>query len=736
MNRVRLTAGIKLAAFFVCVFVMANSALATNESVHGLSTRTLSLFELGLKDEVSLNSRNFEQHFYFPVPQEVELTDATIEVHGIYLHPFAGTAAVTLMVNGTPVLSRPLQDAQGGAVVKFPDLGSYTLSNQQSGEKGNEINISLPLPKSQNKQGFIDVGVVLSSQIDATRCIDERGRGNEFMIDPKSTRLSYSFEGNSIKSIRSLLTALPRHPVILLPSRNLTALRYGTALKLSQSLLGMGLQPEFATIPQVGDIVATSLVAKVVKNLNIQVDGAMGDAIAQEQPYKITQLAEASVWLKLRMLSTDGFAHVIVDSTQTRQALLAVFQGEGAEKWLPEASLDKANLRVAMLAGQPVLALDGLNMERGAELINTTWRNIAGTPELALATAQHMPDKDSPQPHIHFARNFPVQSVAERAEWVVPVSLSALPQGKWPDSFDLNLMAAPSGDGIAPVVSVFMNDNLLTAVAMRTDGEITRVRAHIPLYALRANNQLRVEVRRRVLSAHCSGVAQGYPVQLLPSSYLNLRDAPLANEFFMLSTEFGRDSELVIPASYLSNAVNTLPTVSSVLRGLSMGETDFKLVTDAGKNFKPSHSFVAFETAADSDTQLVVTESGRLVVRNVHDHTVFDSVGLGNLAVLQVIQSAGHHGAIISTLNGVLPALKSPLELSAGNLAIADASGVRLAINLDDSESDWLLDEQNRGVLTYMQRYRIWFIVLGVVLLMVGIVFGLRWHYRKRQLQA
>lgn len=84
-------------------------------------------------------------------------------------------------------------------------------------------------------------------------------------------------------------------------------------------------------------------------------------------------------------------------------------------------------------------------------------------------------------------------------------------------------------------------------------------------------------------------------------------------------------------------------------------------------------------------------------------------------------------------MNGALPALRNPLELSAGNLAIADAGGTRLAFNLDDPQNDWQLDEQNRGVRTFMQRYRSWFILLGVLLLPVLAVFGLRWYFRNRQ---
>lgn len=744
MSGIRPVAGFGCVAIFLCALLTPEGAWGSIPS-GGPVTRVLTLADMGMSEQVSLNNRNFEQHFYFPVPQGVVLKDAHIEIHGAYLHPFTGAAALTLLANGTPVFTRRLPGSDGGFSLKLVDLNGVALSRSHSDKHEGAIDISLPLHKLRAQGGFLDLGVVLSSQIDATRCIDERGRGNELSIDPKATRLVYSFEGDSVQDVRSLLTTLPRHPVILLPHRKLSAVQYGAALRLSQALANMGLEPEFTAVPQVGDVVDTALLADAAEDASMRIPGAMADAIAQRKPYKIARPAEAAVWLALRMMSPDGLAQAVIDPAQTRQALLGALQGgiptkrpwrklrlDDADSWLPKAGLDRANMRVTMLAGQPVLALEGDDMGRGADLLASTWRGIAGSRELELSTA----DRDSSMTHIHFAANLPVQNVSEQAEWVVPIRLSSLPQGKLPDSFELNLMAAPSGDGPSPVVSVFMNDNLLTASSLRTDGEITRMQAHIPLYALRANNLLRVEIRRRVSGGHCSGIAQGFPVQLLPSSYLNLRGAQAAKQFFMLGAAFGRDSEIAIPARYLQDAANTLRAVSSVLRGLSFDETDFKLVIDAIPGFKPLHAFVAFESAPDSDTQRVVAGHGRLVVRNKRNHAVFDSAGLGGLAVLQLIWSGHQHGVSVITVDGALPALRKPLELSAGDLAIADSEKVRLEINLGDPENDWQLDEQNRGVLNFMQRYRTWLIVLGLMLLPIVSVLGLRWYFRNRRIKG
>jgi hypothetical protein len=722
------TARLACAALLLCGLPPSAYALPGGSVV-----RVLTLRDLGLEQQVTLNDRNFEQHFYFPVAEGVPLQDARLEIHGSYLHPFAQAAAVSVLVNGMPVFAQRLPGGEGTG---------------RAGEQGTALDISLPLSRLQVRDGFLNIGVVLSSQVDATRCIDERGRGNELTIDPAATRLVYGFAADAVRDVRTLLTTLPRHPLILLPGRQLDANHYATALRLSQALSKTGLQPRFMAIPQAGDTVETAGLAEAARTPGLRLPPGMAQAVAGGQPYRIAHAADSGAWLVLRMLAADGLAQIVLDPEQTRKALQAVLpqadaavsgelrrrlQLDQAGGWLAGPLQPQSNVRVALLAGQPVLAVEGSGMEQAAGLIATVWRQLAGSPELALARALPLAEGERAVKHVHFTADLPVLNVATTAEWMVPIALDGLPQGEWPDALELNLMAAPSGDGLSPVVSVLMNDNLLTAASLRTDGEITRLRVHIPQYALRADNRLRVEVRRRVSGGHCSGAAQGFPVQLLPSSYLSLRALRDVQQFYMLATAFDREGEIVVPSRYLQQSTDTLPVVSAVLRGLSIDEHDFKLVVDAKPGFKPDHAFVAFETTPASDTAQVTAASGRLLVRNRRNHKVFDSTGLGKLAVLQLLQSGGQYGVSITTVNGALPALRNPLELSAGNLAIADASGTRLAFNLDDPQNDWQLDEQNRGVRTFMQRYRSWFILLGVLLLPVLAVFGLRWYFRSRQ---
>lgn len=747
---------------FVMLASFACNSFAAKQHTHAPSleiptTRTLALSDLGISEPVSLGNRNHEQHFFLPVPQGIALKNARLEIHGTYLHPFPERAALSILVNGVAVFTQSLSDREGGFSLKLAYLNNEYSTNRNNPDSGlsKEIDLSLPLKNLKSQEGFLDLGVVFSTQVDVTGCMDERGRGSELSISPKATRISYTFDGDSVRDVRTLLTTLPHRPAILLPSRQLTQVQYEAALRLSQAMSGNGLQPEFVTIPQPGDMVSTKDMISTSELDRIPSLRKLLAAARNHADFKIAQADDVGAWLILRMLSPNGLAQAVIDPDQVRKVLAAALrqipppdahhlqklfgqqlQLDHADQWLNKATLDKASVRVSLLAGQPVLAIDGPDMLKGATLIATMWHKIANGQELALGAIAPLADKGNSSPHVHLPQNLPIRHVSANAEWQIPVRIGELPEGQWPESFELSMMAAPSSDGLSPTASILLNDNLLTATALRTDGKITRISAKIPLYSLRANNILKVEISRRVESGHCSGSSQDTPVQLLPSSYLELGNVQDTTHFYMLESFLAHKSEIAIPFRYLENAEQTLPTVSAILRGLSVGALGFNLSVHAKTSFTPARPFIAFELKPSPSTELASTASGRLIIRNGHDQTVFNSAGLGELAVLQLAHSDKQPGVFVASVTGKLPRFNGPLELSFGNLAVADAQGVKLAVDMDDPDNDFQLDEQNRGVKVFFQRHQVWFVILVILLMAVLTVLAVREYYRHRNLKA
>lgn len=690
----------------------ANAHAATHE----LSSRALTLSDMGLTDAVTLGDRNSEQHFYLPLPQDVRLTSARFEMVATYLQPFAGNGVLTVSVNGKPVLTRALKS-------------SIT-----------PVELVLPLVAIKPKEGVLDIGVMLSTQTDASHCYDQRGKGIELSLDTRKTRLVYAFENGEIGDIQSLLATLPHRPVILLPGNELSLPQYEAVLRLLRALSVAGMQPELLAVPKVGESVAVDGLTT-----NAAMSSALRQSVQTEGHFVIRSKQDIAAWLQARMESSNGLAQIVFEPAETRRALLEAVAGDAARlpgwlgtpaKWLRQDAKSDNNIQLMQLAGYPVLGIGSADASNAVKLIATDWKRIANSPALGVAAAVDTGKTKEDKSVLHFAKDFPLQMLTGDGEWQVPLALDSLPQGRWPDAFELNMMASPSSDGKSPVVSVLLNDNLLTASLLNTNGQMTRITARIPLYALRARNTLKVKVSHRLESGLCSGVYQSLPVQLLPSSTLSLTSAPDASQFFMLGSALANHSDIVVPQRYLQSAVQTLPGVSGFLAGMSIGADSFVVRASTEKSFVPKEGFIAFETEPDGVSELVSTRSGHLIVRNAKGKAVFDSTGMGELAVMQLVHSHRQSGIYVTPVTGKMPEFKKPLEIAVGSLAIADAQGVRLVVDMDDPDGALELDEQNRGVKLFFHHYRVWIIVFCVLMLPVLAVLGLRLYYRRRNLQA
>lgn len=696
------------------------STYASGKSVpiaRDVSIRTITLSDMGLTEAVTLGERNSEQHFYLPMPQGIRLKSARFELAATYVQPFAGNAVLSVSVNGKPVLMRTLKSSVS------------------------PIEIMLPLADVQPKDGILDVGVALSTQADASRCFDQRGKGSELSLDTKKTRLVYAFEHAAISDIRTMLSALPHRPTVLLPGNELSQSQYEAALRLLQALSGMGLQPELLAVPKVGESVSIDgLVA------NASMPDALRLAVQSGVRFKIRNNQDIGAWLSARMSSSNGLAQLVLDPIETRQSLLAAMDASGmrkllegfgaSEQWLRKESKDNSNIELMQLAGYPVLGIGNGAAAKAVKLISTEWKRIANSSALEVVSAMGMNKSGEDKSSVHLVKDVPLRLLTADGEWTVPFNLDSLPKGRWPDAFELNMLAAPSSDGKSPVASVLLNDNLLTAALLSTNGQMTRITARIPLYSLRASNTLKVRVSHRFESGLCSGVSQALPVQLLPSSFLSLTKSPSASQFFMLEPELANHSDIVVPKRYLQDAVQTLSVVSAFLNGLSVGVDSFVLQASSEKSFVPKGAFIAFETEPDDVPELVSTRSGHLIVRNAQGKAVFDSAGMGELAVMQLVKSHRQSGVYVTPVTGKMPTFRKPLDIAAGSLAIADAQGARLVVDLDDPDADIELDEENIGVKLFFHHYRIWIIVFCVLMLPVLAILGLRLYYRRRNLQA
>ncbi len=706
MKKTGLALLLVLAVFSFGVFA-ADTPVAHDTS----SSRSVTLSDMGLTETVLLGERNSEQHFYLPMPQGVRFARARFELSATYSQPFPGDAVLTVSINGLAKLIQPLKSS------------------------GVPIELVLPINDAEPKAGVLDVGIALSTRMDASHCYDQRGKGIELAVDTHKTRLVYAYANSEIDGVDKMLATLPHHPVVLIPSNTLDAPQYQAVLRIVQALSGIGLQPELVAVPKIGE---SASVAGL--DASGQMLPALRQAIESGTRFAIRDADDLGAWLRARLEAENGLAQVVFDAAATRQALrdaYAASRMQGAvDAWLDSAVQDKSNIELMALAGYPVLAIGKDNVEQAVKLIGADWKRIAKGAALTVMSAADLRKSKQSKAAMHIARDFPLRVLNGDGEWQIPFNLRDIPPGRWPDAFELNVMASPGSDGKSPVAAVLLNDNLLTAALLNTNGQLTRITVHIPLYAVRSSNVLKIRVSHRVESGLCSGVSQAMPVQLLPTSFLSLKRAPEPSQFFMLDSMLSRHGDVIVPQRYLQDVTDSLPAVSAILNGMAVGGEGFDLKVNAGKEFVPENVFVAFETAPQEASELVTTQTGRLVIRNSNGEAVFDSTGMKEMAVMQLVESHRQYGVYVLPVSGRLPVFQKPFEVAMGNLAVADAQGVRLVVNVSDPDNNLELDEQNRGIKLFFHHYRIWLIVLGVLMLPVLAMLGLRLYYRRRNLQA
>lgn len=699
------------------------------------NTRAFSLADLGVVDSVSMSDRgdNHEQHFYFSIPQQARLKDVRIDLRAVFLRPFTDDAVLSFSVNGTPLAKLTLDANEDNYSRIVPSDGTVvkTLSGTRSAK---EIVLSIPITNMDSKKGFVDFSVVLSSR--NPQNVRDRSARNILLIDPHATGLVYTFEPESVNDVRTALATLPRHPVILLPRSDLTNIQYETALRVALALAQKDLRAEFVSIPRLGEEVETKSLSVPEALQKSPYFADFFAAVLQKKSLKITNEQQIGAWLMLRSWSAQGLAQIVIDAQATEKimhvALNSIKETDLPNQLSAMRQLDipstsvKANIRVASLAGQPVLLLDEPNMVAVAGMLTTTWLALATSRDELLEKAALFTNSEQDKTHFYFPQNQAVKDVDKQAEWIIPFKLSELPLGKWPEAFEINLLAAPTGDRVRSIVSVYLNDNLLISDFMRSDGQLERITARIPQYSIASSNYLRVEIRRRCDGSECTEDRQNYPAQMLPSSYLQLGEHDGFQQFFMLPPTLAHEAEVILPAKYLRNSQQSLDFVYNILSGLSARSQGVALRFTDQPTFKPHHTFVAFEVRPEHADGLANSNKGQLKIHNAEGAVVFDAAGFGSMATLQLLNSKEKAGVFASPVAEHFPHFSEPLLISAGDFVVLDEQGIRLELNLADPGNQLQLDKQNRDTGFFISRNRGWLLALVTILLLVLSLFGLR----------
>ncbi|HUR90523.1 MAG TPA: cellulose synthase [Ramlibacter sp.] len=678
-------------------------------------SRSVSLADLGLPPIV-LGFPETAREFAFPVPPNVPLANATLQMDASFVRADGGRTTLILSLDGYPASARPV-----------------------SVEKG-DGSITLPVDGSARTNGVVRFNVDWRTAVARENtCSDTRTPGNLLRIEP-TTRLTYRFDAAAVQDLPAAWASLPATPVILVTSNKLSAQAFDTAWRIGVALERAGKHPRIRALPAVGDVVDLQNVSvpAVLKRIPAFA------SLAEGGKRKIRDIAEVGALIALGAAGPVQPDIVIGDRSiggavaQALDALRAQITGEGSDaftEWRERAldgwsrQLAAGQVRVANVFGRPaiVVAQDAGTDAAALFLLNGPQ---GGTPSINVAAGDDPRTGDISAVSLKYIGAKPATlDVLSRADWTAGFHISALAaEGKLPSALVIDVAAAPGAARSAPVASVFLNDVLLAARELDASGRRERIVAPIPRHVLSAQNTMRVSFVRQPASDRCRESPEAYPVSVLASSHILLDKAQPGADFSGLITRFAHGAHLLVPAAYLQDAVNTLPRVIAVAAstGMPPARTHFDAVGDDGPQ-RVKGPFLAMDVPLKDVDSEVKVEAGRLYLAQGAERPLMD-VG-ARTGIVEVVKQGSGVGALYRTVGREGPALERPFQLSQGNVAVIASTGVRAEINTWDPTGQAIVGESRAALPAGRHLWALWTLVLTFLAGVAG--YGW-WSWRRR----
>jgi hypothetical protein len=696
----------------------ADIAGGFNQLSQGVSeTRVVSLKELGLLTSVTLTAPDTRREFFLPVPADVPISDATLQFDGAYVRGDGGRTTMLLSLDGSPVLSRSFTQANGGASLNIGVDGA---------------------PRSA---GYVRLGLGFASVINDNVCTDQTAIGNVLRVDP-STRLSYRFNPADVHDLRTAWSALPYAPVLAIAGARLDAASLDTAWRTNALLQRDGKRPVMQTLPTVGSTVEVS-----GTDIPAALHGIPAfDALTSSGPHAIASEAELGAVIALAPRAVFGPDVVVVDKPM-RSALnasidalraqvaaaapqaLAEFDAWRARAIDPVASpLARGEARVAHLGGRAVIVIGD---NEGAGVLASGWRPI----DVSNRVVVHQIDPGARTPgdmiRLSDLGGDPRSvDVHDTASWEASFDMAAASgKGQLPKEVVLDLAASPTLSNGRATATVYFNDVMIGAKLLDVDGRRERLELQIPRYALARTNNLRVTFRRQP-DAGCQA-RQSYPVSVLPSSYLKLARGTPDDDFVGMAARYASSATVIVPHAYLDDAVHSVPRLATLTgaAGVAPMPATFSVVADGAKA-QPDGPFLAADVPLDDEKNHVDFSKDHLMLTSSSGDKLIDVSGLSKLAVVSVAQSGAQSG-IVYRSTGDAPVLTDKLQLSRGDIAVVDTSGVLK--QFDTVHPDDLLATGDSSTQWVTRHWARWGIPGALLILLIALILFARHSRRKHR---
>lgn len=681
--------------------------------------RVVTFTDLGLSGPLVLGAQDSSREIALPVPPGVPLANATLQVDASFVRADGGRTTLILSLDGFPVSARPVTAERGD--------GSLTLA----------------VDGAPRASGLVRFNVDWRTTIPRENtCSDGRTPGNLLRIEP-TTRFTYRYDGSAVQDLSAAWNALPASPVIMIAGHKLSTEAYDSAWRIGVALERAGKRPRVRAMPAVGDTVDLQDVAIPTALRAIPAFAALADGGKR----RIKDLAEVGALMALGqggplhadiMVADRATGSGVVQALDALRAQLPAEALPAFAEWRERAldgwgrQLAAGQVRVANVFGRPAIVVAPDAGADAAGLFSQNGQSPAMSPMLLVHATDDPRAADLAAVSLKSLGARPATlEVLSRADWTAGFDIGWVSgDGRGPGTLVIDVAAAPGAARTPPVVSVFMNEVLLSAREMEAHGKRERIIAPIPHHVVAARNNIRVSFVRQQASDRCREMPEPYPVSVLASSHLLLDKVEPLMYFSGLVSRFARGASVLVPIAYLYDAAGSLPRVISLAAstGVSPTRAQFVPVQDVGPP-RIKGPFLSIDVPLEESVSEVKLQGGRLLLARGSERPLLDISGMHRAGLLEVVKVGRETGAIYRTLGREAPQFERALPLAAGNVAVIGMGGLRAEINTIDPSGEGLTREPRPTLADHPA----WWLLPLLVLVVVGLLAGYAWWARRRR---
>ncbi len=714
-----------LASLSIPLLAVASPASDALQRLQGDTwiNRSFALSDIGITEAVLLSGYDSRQEFYLPVPRTLPLSNASIDFNGRYYKAEEGRTAMLLFVNGKPVHSRRIEAPEGDA--------SY----------------SIKVDTSTRSTNFVRLGVNWNNNVARRICEVDRSTGNVLSVSP-DTRFNYRFSSGDLTSLSDAWVTLPARPTLLVASREVSKDTYDTAWRIGVALEQANRRVQVKAFPVPGDTIDTTgwQVAPGLAALP-----AFSGLAAGNPRYVLKDAAEIGALVVLGSSAATGDIAVSDAALQAQinkalDALAAQLASDPEATrvfatWrtlqtaISEGAAPANQIRLATLGARPVILVAEKSGAQAAGIFADVWRNLLASRKVTVNTADTPDLSDRSAIRLtNLGGSDASFDVVSRGDWTATLPLGAVAvNGRMPSDLVIDVASAPGASSTRPVASVFWNNVLLSAKRLEADGRPERLDARIPGYALGLSNVVRVSFQRQPYSNDCNETPQGFPVNVLPTSYVRGGDASPDGTFVGLLPLMSGTPQVVVPQAYLSDAPATLMRVVRIAVAAGVTPVRAELVVAQSGAFSPTKPFLAMQTPVDGASSKVEVKDAHLRI-NGQKLPWIDIDGLSQLSTVEVSRANGQDGLLWKALGAQTAIPQKPFVLNRGDIAMIGAEGPTSWI---DSSNPSASHPPRAGESAFYEwrRYLSWGVpIISVALLLLLLLMV--WAYRAKRRNA